>query len=54
MGGSPEEVALVEKFKGWRDELEGIMARHVRVKAGDVPPIQVDDAPAEERGLFKD
>ena len=52
MGGSPEEAALVEKFKGWKDELENIMAGGVRVRGRNSGP--VDSIPAEEGGLFKD
>jgi hypothetical protein len=52
MGGSPEELALVQKFKGWKDELEGIMAGHVIV--GQESSTPVEGVTAKEGGLFED
>lgn len=53
MGGSAEEVRLVEKFKGWRDELKGIMSGDVSVRGGAAPP-PTDGVPAKEGGMFVD
>ena len=52
MGGSPEELALVQMFKGWKYELEGIMAGHVIVRQESLTP--VEGVIAEEGGLFED
>jgi len=52
VGGSPEEVALVDKFKRWKDELEVIMAGDVGVRDRNSEP--VNSVHAEEGGLFKD
>lgn len=52
MGGSPEELALVKMFKGWKYELEGIMAGHVIVRQESLTP--VEGVIAEEGGLFED
>jgi hypothetical protein len=51
VGGSPEEVALVDKFKRWKDELGVIMAGGVSVSDRNSGP--VDGVHAEEGGLFK-
>ena len=52
VGGSPEELALVQKFKGWKNELEGIMVGHTIV--GQESSKLVKDVSAEEGGLFED
>ncbi|KIM89996.1 hypothetical protein PILCRDRAFT_812791 [Piloderma croceum F 1598] len=52
VGGSPEEVALVDKFKRWKDELEVIMAGGVSMRDRNSGP--VDGIHAEEGGLFND
>jgi hypothetical protein len=52
MGGSPETAVLVDKFKGWKDELVDIMAGCVATKEGD--SALAGDIPAEEGGLFED
>jgi hypothetical protein len=52
MGGSLQEVALVEKLKGWRDELESIMAGPAGLRQGNSAP--ANDVYAQEGGLFKD
>lgn len=53
IGVSSGEAQLVEKFKGWRDELEGIMSGETPVRCRIVPP-PTNEVSAEEGGMFID
>lgn len=53
MGGSPEEVALIKKFKGWRNELEVIRSGGQGSTTSKLLP-QADANSAESGGMFTD
>lgn len=52
MGGTPEERALVDKFKGWRSELVAIRSGQGGVRKTTAPA--ADGVYAEEGGMFTD